>query len=187
MRIAVVAPGSRLDPAIAERTLKLAHSLYPDLAVTFHPQCFRSWGHFAGSDDERADAFLEVANDDGFDAVWFARGGYGAGRVALRVLHRLNEAAARKTYLGYSDTGALLAGLYNRGFKDVAHGPMPADLNRNSGEEAVARALAYLMTRDPSAMEPSVTSETRTAAFNIMILSHLIGTPLQPDLAGHVL
>jgi muramoyltetrapeptide carboxypeptidase len=187
MRIAVVAPGSRLDPAIADRTLKLAHSLYPALELSFHPQCFRSSGHFAGADEERANAFVEAANDAAIDAVWFARGGYGAGRVALLALHRLNETAARKTYLGYSDAGALLAGLYTLGFRDVAHGPMPADLNRAGGEEAIERSLAYLMTRDPAALEPTVSPDTPTAAFNITILSHLIGTPFQPDLAGHVL
>ena len=187
MRIAIVAPGSRLDPAIAERTLALAQRLHPALDVRFHPECFRSSGHFAGSDEERAAAFLEVANDAGIDAVWFARGGYGAGRVALRVLHRLNEAAARKAYLGYSDSGALLAGLYTQGFQAVAHGPMPADLIRDGGEEAVTRSLAYLVARDPASLEPSVSPQTPTAAFNITILSHLIGTSLQPDLAGHVL
>jgi muramoyltetrapeptide carboxypeptidase len=187
MRIAVVAPGSRLDPVIADRVRSLAHDLYPELTLTFHPQCFRSSGHFAGTDEERAEAFLEAANDKAIDAVWFARGGYGAGRVALRVLHRLNEEAANKTYLGYSDTGALLAGLYTCGFRDVAHGPMPADLNREGGEAAVKRSLDYLMARDPEALEPSVSSGTPAVAFNITILSHLIGTPFQPDLAGHVL
>lgn len=187
MRIAIVAPGSRLDPAVAERTLTLAQNLYPALDLSFHPQCFRSSGHFAGSDEERAAAFLEVANDTAIDAVWFARGGYGAGRVALRALRRLNEAASRKTYLGYSDAGALLAGLYTRGFRNVAHGPMPADLNREGGEEAVKRALAYLVGRDPASLEPTVSPQTAAAAFNISILSHLIGTPFQPDLAGHVL
>ncbi len=187
MRIAIVAPGSRLDPVIADRTVKLAHSFYPELDLSFHPQCFRSWGHFAGTDEERANAFLEAANDRGIDAVWFARGGYGAGRVALLALHRLDDIAAQKTYLGYSDAGALLAGLYTCGFPDVVHGPMPADLNRAGGEEAIKRSLAYLMTRDAAALEPSLSPDAPTAAFNITILSHLIGTPFQPDLAGHVL
>jgi muramoyltetrapeptide carboxypeptidase len=187
MRIAIVAPGSRLDPAIADRTLKLALAFYPALELSFHPQCFRSSGHFAGTDEERANAFLGAANDTAIDAVWFARGGYGAGRVTLLALHRLNETAAKKTYLGYSDAGALLAGLYSCGFRDVAHGPMPADLNREGGEEAIKRSLAYLMSRDPATLEPTVSPETPTAAFNITILSHLIGTPFQPDLGGHIL
>jgi muramoyltetrapeptide carboxypeptidase len=189
MKIAIVAPGSRLDGAIADRVLALARSLYPGRApdLFFHPQCFRSSGHFAGTDDERAAAFLEVANDPDVDAVWFARGGYGAGRVALRALHRLNDAASRKTYLGYSDAGALLAALYTRQFENVAHGPMPADINREGGDAAVARSLAYFVDRASAALEPSLSPKQATAAFNITILAHLIGTPFQPDLAGHVL
>src|SRR5262245_48691395 len=189
MKIAIVAPGSRLDPSVPDRVLALASARYSDKApdLLFHPQCFRSSGHFAGTDEERASAFLEVANDPGIDAVWFARGGYGAGRVVLRALHQLNDAAARKTYLGYSDAGVLLAALYTRGFQNIAHGPMPADINREGGDEAVSRSLAYLVNRDPSALEPSVSPKRPTAAFNITILSHLIGTPLQPDLTDHVL
>jgi muramoyltetrapeptide carboxypeptidase len=64
---------------------------------------------------------------------------------------------------------------------------MPADLKRENGEAAVKRALAYLVERAPSALEPTVSAGSLTAAFNITMLSHLIGTPWQPDLSGHVL
>jgi muramoyltetrapeptide carboxypeptidase len=189
IRIGIVAPASRLDPALAEQTIALARALYPDRPpeLRFHPQCFLSSGHFAGDDETRARAFLEVANDPSIDALWFARGGYGSGRLAEPVLAGLTPAAARKTYLGYSDAGALLAALYTRGFSGLAHGPMPADLKRPGGEAAVRRALAYLVERAPGALEPTVSEAGLTAAFNITVLSHLIGTPWQPDLGGHVL
>ncbi|HKX10492.1 MAG TPA: LD-carboxypeptidase [Stellaceae bacterium] len=189
IKIGVVAPASRLDAAVAERTIALARSLYPDRPpeLRFHPQCFLSSGHFAGDDETRARAFLEMANDPGIDAVWFARGGYGSGRLAARVLAGLTPLAACKTYLGYSDVGALMAALYTVGFTGLAHGPMPADLKRDGGEAAVKRALAYLVERAPSALEPTVSTGSLTAAFNITMLSHLIGTPWQPDLRGHVL
>jgi muramoyltetrapeptide carboxypeptidase len=187
--IGVVAPASRIDPALAEKTIELARTLYPDRApeLRFHPQCFLSSGHFAGDDEARARAFLEVANDESVDALWFARGGYGSGRVAERVLAGLTAAAGRKTYLGYSDAGALLGALYQRGLDGVVHGPMPADLRRAGGEAAVGRALAFLVECAPASLEPTVSSTSLTAAFNISVLSHLIGTPLQPDLTGHVL
>jgi len=189
IRIGIVAPASRLDPALAERTVALARALYPDrlLELRFHPQCFLSSGHFAGDDETRARAFLEVANDASVDALWFARGGYGSGRLNETVLAGLAPAAADKAYLGYSDAGALMAALYTRGFARLAHGPMPADLKREGGEAAVKRALAYLVERAPSALEPTAAEGRPTAAFNITVLSHLIGTPWQPDLAGHVL
>jgi muramoyltetrapeptide carboxypeptidase len=64
---------------------------------------------------------------------------------------------------------------------------MPADIARSGGEVAVARALSYLTTGAAETLEPSVASSGKVVAFNIMTLSQLIGTPLQPDLAGHVL
>src|SRR5256886_12007164 len=79
-RIGVVAPASRMSPEVAEKVPALAGHRYPDRTpeIVFHPQCFASHGHFAGDDDTRARAFLDVANDEDFDAVWFARGGYGS-------------------------------------------------------------------------------------------------------------
>ncbi len=187
--IAVVAPGTRLEPHIAEQIHALAAKMYPQRTpdIRFHPQCFLSSGHFAGEDAARAQAFVETANDESVDAVWFARGGYGACRIAEAVLPKLTAAARRKTYLGYSDAGFLLAGLYGQGFGNAAHGPMASDMKREGGEAAVSRALAFLVDRDRSALEANVTAETPAAAFNITILSQLLGTALQPDLTGHVL
>src|SRR5215472_11588368 len=105
-KIGVVAPASRMAPAVAESVPTLARSLYPDRTpeIVFHPQCFASHGHFAGDDETRAQAFLDIANDESDDAVWFARGGYGSCRVVEAVMPRLTKSSWRKTYLGYSDT-----------------------------------------------------------------------------------
>jgi len=187
MKIGVVAPASRIAPELAGEVRTLLKALYPGRAeLHFHPQCFETSGHFAGTDDVRASAFLDIANDPSFDVVWFARGGYGAGRIAERVCTNLTEAARGKTYLGYSDLGFLLAGLYRAGCRNVVHGPMPADLNRADGESAVARALRYLIERAPDTIEPHALAAP-SVAFNITVLSHLLGTALEPDLAGLVL
>ena len=185
MRIGVVAPSTPIERAVAERVTALAAERFPAAELHFHPQCFLAHKHFAGEDRIRAEAFLEIANDPAFDALWFARGGYGSCRIAEAVLARLAPPARDKSYLGYSDAGFLLAGLYQGGF-EVAHGPMPQDVKREGGDEAVARALAWLVERDPGALEPSVGSDP-AAAFNVTVFSQLLGTPLEPDLAGHVL
>ena len=131
---------------------------------------------------------MEVANSEAFDAVWFARGGYGSGRLIEAALPRLGPAARAKTWLGYSDGGTLLAALYSQGFGHLAHGPIPQDILREDGEAAVARALAWLVDRDPAALEPSLAADPRpAAAFNLTILCSMLGTSWQPDLAGHVL
>jgi muramoyltetrapeptide carboxypeptidase len=187
MRIGVVAPSSAIHPEVAERVSELAEATHPGLELLFHPQCFLAHNHFAGPDQARADAFVEIANDPDVDAVWFARGGYGSCRVADSILARLDDMARGKTYLGYSDAGFLLAGLYKAGFGTVAHGPMPADIRREGGEVAVLRALDWLTTRSPSALEPDLDPAAPAAAFNIMVLSQLLGTALQPVLDDHVL
>ncbi len=187
--IGVVATGSRSDPAVAQDIQALARAVYPSSPpqIHFHPSSFLSHGHFGGDDEARAAAFLDIANDENFDALWIARGGYGACRLIELVLPKLSPAARKKAYLGYSDAGSLLGALYGQGFKHLAHGPMPQDIRRAGGEAAVRRALTWLVERDPSALEPSLTPGVKAAAFNIVILGTLIGTPWQPDLSDHVL
>lgn len=187
MRIALVAPSSRFSEQTAERVRAVAEAEFPEAEFYFHPQCFLSSRHFAGSDKDRADAFVEVANDPSVDAVWFARGGYGACRMAEAALARLEPAARAKTYLGYSDGGYLLAGLYRLGFTEIAHGPMAQDVLRDGGEEAVRRALSWLIRRSSEALEPGLQPGRAYAAFNITVLGLLLGSELEPDLSGHEL
>ncbi len=186
MKIAVVAPSTPIRKEEAARVAALAAARFPQAELAFHPQCFLAHNHFAGTDRRRADALVETANDPKVDAIWFARGGYGACRIAEEVLARLGPAARDKAWLGYSDGGYLLAGLYRAGFPNVAHGPMARDVARDGGEAAVARALSWLTARAPDALEPGLDGAP-AAALNITVFAHMIGTPLQPDLAGHVL
>src|ERR1700674_1456095 len=95
LRIGVVAPASRIDHALAEQVQALAASVYPPerFELYFHPQCFLSKGHFAGDDAARARAFLDIANDQSFGALWIARGGYGSCRIAENVLPNLSPVA----------------------------------------------------------------------------------------------
>ncbi|WNO53261.1 LD-carboxypeptidase [Stakelama saccharophila] len=186
MRIAVVAPGRPIDEQVAAATAALAAIAYPDVALHFDPQCFLEDGHFAGSDAVRAEAFLRYANDPAFDAIWFARGGYGSNRILAAVMPNLTEAARNKMYVGYSDMGFLLGALYARGIGTPVHAPMPVEIGRKDQGHCVARALSWMTARDPSVLEPSL-GDRPAAAFNLAILNAMIGTPWLPDLADHVL
>jgi muramoyltetrapeptide carboxypeptidase len=200
MRIGIVAPSCSLDATIPDRLKALAGASLGKAAPEFvvHPQCFLSEGHFAGPDKARIDALVETANDPSIDAIWFARGGYGACRVAEPAIRAMGPAARDKLYLGYSDAGFLLAGLYAHGIGRVAHGPMPADLNRQGGEAAALRGLDWLLDPDAVAIPTQTSSQIhlappltgardKCAAFNLTVFSQLLGTPLQPDLTDHIL
>jgi muramoyltetrapeptide carboxypeptidase len=168
----------------AARVSVLAKAEYPGVELHFHPQCFASHGHFAGSDAQRLYALLECANDPGFDAVWFARGGYGASRIAEDTIAKLDHAAQDKAFLGYSDAGYLLGALYRARIGHPVHAPMPNDIRREGGEAAVRRALGYL-SGDRSGLEPKLDRHP-AVAFNLITLAMLCGTRLMPGLAGHV-
>jgi muramoyltetrapeptide carboxypeptidase len=186
--VAIVAPANRLAPEAAAKVKEIAEADYGGrLKLFFHPQCYLQSGHFAGSDIERSGAFLEVANDPSFDAVWFARGGYGCCRIHDVVFGKFNRAAHLKTYLGYSDLGFLLARLTREGVGTSVHGPMPTDVNREGGGGAIRRALSWLVDRDGSALEPHVRPGQPAFAFNLTVLCSLLGTAAEPDFSGAVL
>jgi muramoyltetrapeptide carboxypeptidase len=166
-----------LKPEAAERVRAMVRER-GDCELNIHPQCFSSDGHFAGPDEERLAALLEVVADPSVDAVWVARGGYGSNRIAEAAVASLPAAARSKTYVGYSDAGFLLSGLHKLGL-DVAWGPMPQDVLRAGGEAAVHRALDWIVRRDRDALEPAL--DGRAMAFNLTVLSNLLGTSLEPD------
>ena len=182
MKIAVVAPSCTLKPEAAEAVTAIAAER-GDAELMIHPQSFLSDGHFAGPDVARLGALREVMADDSIDAIWFARGGYGSNRIAEAAAADLPPAARSKTYLGYSDSGFLLAAFDKAGL-NVAHGPMVQDVARPGGEAAIHRALNWLVRRDQAALEPGLKPGQRAMAFNLTVLSNLLGTSLEPDLTG---
>src|SRR5579863_9091130 len=182
LRIAICAPASPITRDDAARALTLAAAEFPEVSLHFHDQCFASEGHFAGSDAVRLAAFVDCANDRSVDAVWFARGGYGSARIAQEAIPLLAQAAADKAWLGYSDMGYLLAGLYRAGIGHPTHGPMVADGRRTGGDAALRRALGWLRG-DDTEMEGGAGLEggldgRPTVAFNLMTLAMVCGTPL---------
>ncbi len=80
---------------------------------------------FAGSDEERALGYRELLRDPGVEAIFFARGGWGAARV----LSRLDPGEVRahpKIHMGGSDLASLFSFLQNSCGQGAFHGPMIA-------------------------------------------------------------
>jgi len=187
-KIGVVCASSRFSRERADRIDAWMAQNHPDrdVSVVFHPACFLKHGHFAGDDRARTEAFVAFANDPRIDAIWFGRGGYGSCRIAEAVIPRLDATARKKRYMGYSDAGSLLAGMYKAGFQHLAHGPMASDAVRH--DETARGALSWLTTGRTDWIEPSLAADPRPAvAFNLTILNELTGTALEPDLSDHVL
>jgi muramoyltetrapeptide carboxypeptidase len=173
-KIGVVCASSRFSRERADRIDAWMAQNHPDrdVSVVFHRA--------------RTEAFVAFANDPRIDAIWFGRGGYGSCRIAEAVIPRLDATARKKRYMGYSDAGSLLAGMYKAGFQHLAHGPMASDAVRH--DETARGALSWLTTGRTDWIEPSLAADPRPAvAFNLTILNELTGTALEPDLSDHVL
>jgi len=187
MRIGVVAPARTVSKEGSARMAAFMALTYPQHDIVFHPQCYLTEGHFAGSDAVRAKAFLEFANDPAIDAIWFARGGYGSNRILEMVMPHLNNAAKHKTYMGFSDMGFLLAALYARRIGLPVHASMASSMGKNDTGEAPGWALGWLIDRDRRALEPTLLDGRPAVALNLSILTAMTGTPWMPDLTDHVL
>ncbi len=184
--IALICPGGRISEDLATNLGEIAADHCGDrAALFFHPQCFEDAGHFAGSDAARSAAFLEVANNPDIDAVWFARGGYGAVRLFDDSFANLNAAARDKVFFGYSDAGVILARLDAMGFEKLVHGPIAIDLTRKGGAAAIRRALDYLVFDKRGGVEPTAEKHP-CVAFNLTVLAHIIGMDWAPDFAGRI-
>jgi muramoyltetrapeptide carboxypeptidase len=59
---------------------------------------------------------------------------------------------------------------------------MANDVLRDGGEAAVGRSLDWMVRRDPASLEPRL--DGPAMAFNLTVLSNLLGTPLEPDFTG---
>ena len=186
-RIGICAPSTPICKEDAERITELAGTRHPELELVFSDQCFASAGHFAGDDDLRRNSFIQMANDPMLDCIWFARGGYGAVRIAEHAVAQLEAPAHQKLYVGYSDAGNMLAALYKAGIGQQAHGPMPVDIRRDNGAIAISRMLDWIVMEDTKSLDPNLQAQQKHAAFNLTTLAMMAGTSLMPDLHGHVL
>jgi muramoyltetrapeptide carboxypeptidase len=181
--IAICAPATPITSEDAARVEALAKAEFPQLQLDFHPQCFADGGHFAGPDEMRLGALLACARSSA-DFVWFAKGGYGSNRIVAQAIEALGGRETGQQWFGYSDCGYLLAAAHREGMARAVHGPMPVDIRREGGENAIRRALEWF-AGSRSGLEADI-GERPTVAFNLITLAMLCGTRFLPDLTGHV-
>ncbi|HKD18223.1 MAG TPA: LD-carboxypeptidase [Thermoanaerobaculia bacterium] len=147
-------------------------------------------GFLAGSDAERADGYRELVRHRDVDAVFFARGGYGASRM----LDRLDpdEIRARpRIHLGGSDLTAFFAYLARRCRLAAFYGPMVAVTMADEDDldwESVLRGATPAPHRfAEEEVLAGGRGEGPLVGGCLSILASLCGTPEAPDARGAVL
>jgi muramoyltetrapeptide carboxypeptidase len=123
--IGVAAPAGPIEPATLEAGIAYLEARGFRLRRGRHLD--RRHGYLAGIDADRLDDLNALLADPELVAVWFARGGYGSGRIVDRIdLEPLGRAP--KALIGYSDLTVLQAAAWRRHRLVTYYGPMVADL-----------------------------------------------------------
>lgn len=161
--------------------------------VRYREDIFDRARYLAGSDARRADEIHAMFRDPEVSAVFGVRGGYGSARI----IPRLDPGAIRsnpKIFVGMSDLTTLLLWLGRACGLVSFHGPMVARRGGWPDEtwQCLINALAGRGCEEPlrpEGLTPIIggVAEGPLVGGNLTILSHSIGTPWQPDLAGAIL
>jgi muramoyltetrapeptide carboxypeptidase len=162
-------------------------------------------GYLAGSDAARADDLNAMFADDGVDAIWCVRGGYGASRILPALDYALMQRKP-KALIGYSDITALHVAIHRHAGLVTFHGPVafraftPYSLGelkrvlwtgetpvRLGGPPPFERAEGRVDWENRVATLVPGKARGRLLGGNLCLMSHLCGTPYFPDLRGAIL
>ena len=149
-KIAVVAPGGRVDPEKLRFPLSRLRDCGWEYVLGQH--VYDQHRYYAGFRDARLSDLTWALTAPGIDAVWFARGGSGTAQLLSSIqLDSLHH----RPIIGFSDATALHIALYNSGIVSV-HGPGLASLgvDNQSADEFSWDALRSLLCEGRDTMLP---------------------------------
>ena len=197
IKVGIVAPSSRV-PRV-ELKLGAKKILDEGFDVAIHPQCWKGHSFFAGTDEQRAKAFFEVAKDPNLSIVWVARGGSGALRI-LPLLEKMAKTRGapkqKKLFIGYSDTTVLMEYARKEWGWSILHGPMPSMRRFSILPEADWVALRGWIRGKPSPTpwasrrlqfwhkKPTSAVEAPVVGGNLTVWANALGTPYEPNAKG---
>ena len=190
--IGVAALSGSVDPAKLDTGL--AHLVARGYRVVEAQNLRRVHGSFAGRDEERAAGYRGLLVNPAVDAIFFARGGWGAARV-LGLLDRVEITRHRKVHMGGSDLTTLFAFLHAHARLVCFHGPMVAvdfarldrDAETDASWEGMLRGeapLEYRLRPEQVVRGGSASAPVVGGCLSLMVA--LEGTPEAIDTEGRI-
>ena len=197
MTVGVVAPSSN---AFEDDDIRFALDIVSSLGFKPKPgrHLFNRYGYLAGTDSQRAADLNAMFVDDEVDAIFCARGGYGAMRI-LPMLDYRAIAANPKVLLGYSDITALISAIDRHAGLITFHGPIATQQYTPYTYQSFRDTL-LLHKRDVEIGSPppfeagpgraerknrlqtivAGSAEGHLVGGNLSLISALMGTPYEP-------
>ncbi len=192
-KFGVCAPSARFDQKKFDKGVERIESMGFKLDIP--DQIYGKKRYLAGNDRQRADIINHHFSDPGIDAVICARGGFGA----MRVLPYLDWDVIRKNpkpFIGFSDATAILLTIIDKAGIPVLHGPTITTLSAASAStldffyQTLIHSSGPVQLQCRTKLLPAdilhpVSSTLKGG--NLSTISHLVGTPFQPDFSKSIL
>lgn len=191
--VAIVAPSGILNNR--EKEIDHAKDLLKSwgLNVIIGKHLFNKSGHFAGTDNERAEDFQKALDNPNIKAIWSARGGYGT----VRILDKLDYTRYKehpKWVIGYSDITALHSQLNNEGSESI-HALMGTSLTDDLEEikdnvasfKAAIFGLPLSYTIESSSYNKTGNASGPLVGGNLTLLHTMLGSKTSIDTSGKIL
>jgi len=183
-RIAVVAPSHAYEPARLDAGLAVLRGWGYRAEVL--PHAGGKFRYLAGDDAARGRDLQRALSQDGWDAVWVVRGGYGMARLLAGIEW---DRVRPIPVFGFSDATALLNPLSERGGRAV-HAPVITSLGDVVDEASLGHLRRLLTGEAPTPWTGTVvrggSAEGRLAGGNLCVLASLAGTPWRLRAKGRI-
>lgn len=147
-------------------------------------------GYLAGTDEERLEDLHDMMEDKSIKAIFFARGGYGTGRLADRIDYDLIRKNP-KVIWGYSDITYLHTAIRQQTGLVTFHGPMAvSDVGKDDFDRISASmfnqlfeptTLTYSEKITPLTVYAPGETEGKVVGGNLSLLASTLGTPYEID------
>ncbi|MEI6427545.1 MAG: LD-carboxypeptidase [Pseudanabaena sp. ELA607] len=198
-KIRVITPSGALrETARVQQGLAVWQERGYQLNMPSFEELCQTWGYLAGADQQRAAQFREAWLDPDCDGIICTRGGYGGTRL-LEQIDWLELAAAcpkPKWLIGFSDITALLWSIAQ--YQKIAslHGPVLTTLASEPdwSKDWLFEVLEGKKTHCTLEGQPLVPAMKQCPPVqgallpaNLTLATHMISTPLCPDLNGVIL
>lgn len=148
--------------------------------------CDRQWGYLAGNDEDRRRQLEISLKDPNCRGILCVRGGYGTARLLENWSWPQTDS---KWLIGFSDITSLLWSLSQQGVAGV-HGPVLTTLTAEP-DWSVQRLFDCVEGRPLAPLTGIGWGGGKATGLllpaNLTVATHLLGTPVQPDLEGVIL
>lgn len=192
--VGVIAPAGPPNQKNLHQALKFLDEL--GLNVKLGRYIESKYGYLAGTDDERLSDFHEMIEDPQIQGIFFARGGYGTGRIAANIDYELIKQYP-KIIWGYSDITYLHTAIRQATGLVTFHGPMVAtDMVDKQFDEKTRMMFNQLFTPTElhytEAYSPLTTlvegrSRGQIVGGNLSLIVSTLGTPFEIEMKDKLL